>query len=448
MDELFTPQDMLQTDSSQVLFDARLTDAPVSGHGRCRCCGTPLLETFADLGMTPMANAFVRPEEAANAEPYYPLHALVCERCHLVQLGVFESPEAIFGDYLYFSSYSQSWLKHAETYAARMAARFTLGPGSQAVEVASNDGYLLQYFAALGIGVLGVDPAANVAAVARAKGIPTEVAFFGAATARRLRARGVSPNLMTANNVLAHVPDLHDFVEGFRVLLAPGGVATFEFPHLLRLMQHNQFDTIYHEHFSYLSLMVVERVFATHGLAVFDVEELPTHGGSLRVFARHAGDTGEAGASPHALHPVQPAVAAVRAAEAAAGLGDLAAYRRFARGVVDSKCALLDFLIGARRRGERVAAYGAPAKGNTLLNYCGVGPELIAFTVDRNPHKQGLLLPGTRIPIRTPSAIEAEKPDYLLILPWNLRDEIAGEMAHIRDWGGRFVVPIPSVEVF
>lgn len=387
-----------------------------------------------------MANAFVRPEAAARAEPYYPLHAFVCGVCRLVQLGVFEPPEAIFGDYLYFSSYSQSWLKHAETYAARMAARFTLGPGSEVVEVASNDGYLLQYFAALGLRVLGVDPAANVAAVARAKAIPTEVAFFGEATARRLRAAGTAPDLMTANNVLAHVPDLHDFVEGFRVLLAPGGVATFEFPHLLRLMRHNQFDTIYHEHFSYLSLLVVERVFAGHGLAVFDVEELPTHGGSLRVFVRHVADA--------AVHPDQPAVADVRRAEDAAGLGDLAAYRRFARSVVDSKCALLDFLIGARRRGETVAAYGAPAKGNTLLNYCGVGPELVSFTVDRSPHKQGLLLPGTRIPIRAPSAIAEAKPDHVLILPWNLRDEIADEMAHIRAWGGRFVVPIPRVDVF
>ena len=441
MEDLHALRDVVHADPSQLQPDvtaAACRSEP--GYNPCRCCGAPLSETFAYLGMTPMANAFVRPEAAAQAEPHYPLHAFVCDGCRLVQLGVFESPQAIFGDYLYFSSYSRSWLKHAETYAARMAARFTLGPGSQVVEVASNDGYLLQYFAALGLSVLGVDPAANVAEVARARGIPTEVAFFGAATARRLRAAGTAPALMTANNVLAHVPDLHDFVEGFRVLLAPGGVATFEFPHLLRLMQHNQFDTIYHEHFSYLSLLVVERVFAGHGLAVFDVEELPTHGGSLRVFARHVADD--------AIHPVQPAVAAHRRAEAAAGLDDLAAYRRFARGVVDSKCALLDFLIGARRRGETVAAYGAPAKGNTLLNYCGVGPELVAFTVDRSPHKQGLLLPGSRIPIRAPSAIEEAKPDYVLILPWNLREEIAGEMAHVRAWGGRFVVPIPSVEVF
>ena len=406
----------------------------------CRCCGTVLHETFAQLGMTPMANAFVRPEAAMSAEPFYPLHAFVCSDCHLVQLGVFENPTAIFGDYLYFSSFSQSWLKHTETYAARMTARFDLGPHSQVVEVASNDGYLLQYFVARGIPVLGVDPAANVAEAARVRNVPTDVAFFGTGTAQRLRASGVAPTLMVANNVLAHVPDLHDFVEGFHILLTPGGVATFEFPHLLQMIRHNQFDTIHHEHFSYLSLQVVERVFAVHGLAVFDVEELPTHGGSLRVFVRHAADA--------AALPVQPAVALVQRAEADAILCDSATYQRFAQNVIETKCALLDFLIGARRRGEKVAAYGAPAKGNTLLNYCGVGPEVVSFTVDSNPHKQELLLPSTRIPIYAPSAIAAARPDYVLILPWNLRDEIANALIGIREWGGRFVVPIPKLEVF
>ena len=411
----------------------------VAGHGACRICATPLRRTFADLGMSPLANAFVSPERAERMEPFYPLHAFVCEECRLVQLAQFEAPEAIFADYLYFSSYSASWLRHAERYAAAMAERFGLGPDSLVVEVASNDGYLLQYFQACGIPVLGVEPAANVAEAAREKGIPAEVAFFGAETARRLRGRGVAPDLMAANNVLAHVPDLHDFVEGFRVLLAPGGVATFEFPHLLRLMEQNQFDTIYHEHFSYLAFGVVEALFARHGLVLFDVEELPTHGGSLRIYARH---------EANAALAAGPRVAAMRDAERQFGLDRLETYDAFAARVIETKCALLDFLITARREGKRGAAYGAPAKGNTLLNYCGVGPELVAFTVDRSPHKQGLLLPGTRIPIEAPEAIERAKPDYVLILPWNLRDEIAAQMEAARSWGGRFVVPVPTVDVF
>jgi 2-polyprenyl-3-methyl-5-hydroxy-6-metoxy-1,4-benzoquinol methylase len=379
----------------------------------CRCCGLPLRETFVDLGKTPMANALLQPGLTDHEEPVYPLHAYVCEGCHLVQLAAFESPQQIFGDYLYFSSFSDSWLKHAEAYANRMISRFGLGANSKVVEVASNDGYLLQYFKQQGIPVLGVDPAANVAKTAIEKGIPTEVAFFGVETAQRLLIQqGISADLMTANNVLAHVPDIHDFVEGFRVLLAPGGVATFEFPHLLRLIEENQFDTIYHEHFSYLSLSVVQALFARHGLTLFDVEEVPTHGGSLRVYLRHAAN--------EAL-PIADSVDAIL---------------------------LVEFLHDARRRGKRVAAYGAPAKGNTLLNYCGVSPELIAFTVDRNPHKQGLLLPGTRIPILGPSAIQEFKPDYLLILPWNLKSEIAAQMSEIRSWAGQFVVAIPRLEVF
>ena len=405
----------------------------------CRCCGAPLSETFADLGTSPLANAYVDPAHGAAMEPFYPLHALVCSDCRLVQLAEFETPQAIFSEYLYFSSVSEGWLRHAEAYAARMTELLHLGPQTPVVEVASNDGYLLQYFARRGIPVLGVDPAANVAETAIARGVPTEIAFFGAATARRLRATHPAPVLTVANNVLAHVPDIHDFVEGFRILLGPGGVATFEFPHLLQMMRHNQFDTIYHEHFSYLSLMVAELVLEQHDLVVFDIEELPTHGGSLRLFVRHAEDT---------VKPVRPAVLAVREAERAAGLEGPAPYARFAERVVETKCALLDFLVGARRAGRRVAGYGAPAKGNTLLNYCGVGPELLPFTVDRSPHKQGLLLPGTRIPIRAPEAIFEERPDYLLILPWNLREEVAQQMAGIRDWGGRFVVPIPTIEVF
>ncbi len=421
-------------------LDSNASRAGSATKPHCRCCGAVLTESFADLGMTPLANSFVAPQDASARESFYPLHALVCSECRLVQLAEFETPQAIFSDYLYFSSVSESWLRHAESYAERMTSRFGLGPETPVVEVASNDGYLLQYFAARGIPVLGVDPAANVAASAIARGIPTEVAFFGALTARRLLAAGhPAPRLMAANNVLAHVPDLHDFVEGFRILLAPGGVATFEFPHLLRLMQFNQFDTIYHEHFSYLSLLVVERLFAQHGLVVFDAEELPTHGGSLRVFARHGAD---------AAKPVGASVARLRAEEQAAGLDGPEAYRRFARGVVEAKCSLLEFLVGAWRAGQRVVGYGAPAKGNTLLNYCGIGPELLPFTVDRSPHKQGLLLPGTRIPVREPEAIFREGPDFVLILPWNLKEEVAGQMAGIRAWGGRFVVPIPKVEIF
>lgn len=414
------------------------TAPPLTG-ARCRICASRLGETFANLGMTPLANSFIHPGKADQVEPFYPLHAFVCSVCHLVQLPEIEAPEKIFGDYLYFSSFSDSWLRHAETYAKQMIERFGLGRKSLVVEVASNDGYLLQFFRTAGVPVLGVDPAANVAKVAIQRDIPTETAFFGTATARRLREIGYAPQLIAANNVLAHVPDLHDFIDGFRILLAPTGVVTFEFPHLLRLIEENQFDTIYHEHFSYFSFSVVEALFAQHGLVLFDVESLPTHGGSLRIYGRHAAHS--------ALRPT-PAVSEMRTAEQAAGLGELETYRIFARRVVDSKCALLDFLIGAWRRGERVIGYGAPAKANTLLNYCGIGAELLAFTVDRSPHKQGLLLPGTRIPIMDPSAIMQNKPDYVLILPWNLRDEVVGQMAEVRSWGGRFAVPIPELTVF
>ncbi len=406
--------------------------------GCCRLCSAPLRTTFSDLNMSPLANSFVPADRAYAMEPFYPLHAFVCDDCKLVQLSEFETPQAIFGDYLYFSSFSDAWLRHAETYAKRMTERFGLMPDSLVVEIASNDGYLLQYFKAMGIQVLGVDPAANVAQEAIAKGIPTEVAFFGAETATRLRAAGHAPKQMAANNVLAHVPDMHDFLEGFRILLAPDGVVTFEFPHLLKLMQENQFDTIYHEHFSYLSLLAVERALADHGLTVFDIEEVPTHGGSLRVFARHAENT--------ALAEL-PSVQKIRDAEKDYGLHGLDAYRAFAASTVKIKCDLLRFLIQAKAEGKVVAGYGAPAKGNTLLNYCGVGPELIPFTVDRSHHKQGHLLPGVRIPIKAPQAILDAKPDYVLILPWNFKDEIVEQMAAIREWGGKFVVPIPELKI-
>jgi len=400
----------------------------------CRFCTAPLTESFVDLGMSPLSNAFVPAERAGAMEKFYPLHAYVCSTCRLVQLGEFESPEAIFGDYLYFSSYSESWLRHAEAYAQAMIARFGLDAGSQIVELASNDGYLLQYFKRAGIPVLGVEPAANVAAAAIAKGVETEIAFFGRATAERLRAAGRTADLITANNVLAHVPALNDFVAGMKILLAPDGVATVEFPHLERLIAENQFDTIYHEHFSYFSLYTAEQVFARHGLAVVDVEELPTHGGSLRLYLRHAGRA-------------SPAVEALRQREIAAGLAGPEPYARFAETVAETKAAILEFLIGARRAGKRVLGYGAPAKGNTLLNYCGIRGDMIGFTVDRSPHKQGMLLPGTHIPIRTPEALIAAKPDYVFILPWNLRDEIMTQLAEIRFWGGKFVVPIPRLEV-
>lgn len=405
---------------------------------RCRSCGASLTETFVDLGVSPLANSFLRPERLSAMEPFYPLHVHVCSECRLVQLDAFESPEHIFGDYLYFSSYSPGWLAHAEAYAERMTARFGLGADSRVVEIASNDGYLLQYFQRRGIPVLGVEPAANVAKAAAAKGIPTEVAFFGAATAARLKAEGRTADLMAANNVLAHVPDINDFVAGFKILLAPAGTVTFEFPHLQRLIAGNQFDTIYHEHFSYLSLLAVERILGRHGLAVFDVEELPTHGGSLRLYVRHAED---------GSRPESPAVAAARAGEAAAGLHEAATYRGFGERVAAIKRETLRFLIEAHAAGKRVVGYGAPAKGNTLLNYLGAGPEFLAFTVDRSPHKQGLFLPGVRIPIKAPEAIAEARPDYVLILPWNLKDEIMDQMAVVRSWGGRFVVPIPALTV-
>lgn len=405
---------------------------------RCRNCSAPLSATFADLGMSPLSNAFIQPSDVSRMEPFYPLHAWVCGNCRLVQLEEFESPQHIFSNYLYFSSFSESWLRHAEIYAKAMTARFGLGAGSMVVEVASNDGYLLQYFQQQGCRVLGVEPAANVAEVAVNKGIPSEVAFFGRETATWLRAKSFAADQMAANNVLAHVPDLNDFIAGFAILLKPEGVATFEFPHLLRQIELTQFDTIYHEHFSYLSLHVVHRLFRAHGLRVFDVEELSTHGGSLRVFAcLHA-----------AAHVDGPAVAAVLTKETAAGLEEDAVYAAFTDQVVRIKLDLLRFLIDAKSAGKRVVAYGAPAKGNTLLNYCGVGPELIAFTVDRSPHKQNTLLPGTRIPVRAPEALLDEKPDYVLILPWNLRQEIIMQMETIREWGGKFVVPIPSLQVF
>lgn len=404
---------------------------------RCRFCSAPLSRTFVDLGDTPLANSYVSAESLVHVDPTYPLHARVCESCFLVQVEDVVPAEEIFSDYAYFSSYAASWVEHARRYAGDMIARFGLGTNSKVVEVASNDGYLLQHFASASVPVLGVEPAANVAQAAEAIGIPTEVAFFGTETAARLKQQGHSADLIAANNVLAHVPDINDFVSGFAVLLKPEGVWTIEFPHLMRLIEETQFDTIYHEHYSYYSLMVVERILAAHRLRVFDVEELPTHGGSLRVYACHAA----------ANHSESGKVAQIRDSETSAGLGKLETYTGFGQRVAAVKQALLDFLTDAKNSGKTVAAYGAAAKGNTLLNSCRVTAELIAFVTDRNPHKQGRYMPGSRIPITPPEEIFEARPDYVLILPWNLKDEIRRDMAGIVDWGGKFVVPIPTLSV-
>lgn len=406
----------------------------------CRFCAQPLTELFADLGATPVSNEFLPAARADAAEAFYPLRAMVCGACRLVQLQDFRKADDLFhADYRYFSSISQSWLAHCARFADAMAARFGLGPDATVVEAASNDGYLLQYFKQRGVRVLGVEPSASVAQVAiEQRGVPTEIAFFGRETAARLAAAGWRADLTAAKNVLAHVPDIADFVAGFATLLKPHGVATFEFPHLLRLMRENQFDTVYHEHFSYLSLLAVERIFGEAGLRVFDVEELPTHGGSLRLFA----------CLPDAPHAAGPGLDAARDAERRAGLDGPAAYSAFAEQVRETKRALLTLLIDLKRQGKRIVGYGAPAKGNTLLNYCGIGADFLDFTVDLSPHKQGLRLPGTRLEIRHPDAIAAARPDYVLILPWNIREEVMAQMAHVADWGGRFITPIPEPRIW
>ncbi|MGC2639219.1 MAG: class I SAM-dependent methyltransferase [Acidobacteriaceae bacterium] len=412
------------------------TSNPPAGPS-CRFCSTPLRETFVDLGMSPLCETYPAASDLNRGESYYPLHVYVCGECFLVQLEEYESAESIFSDYAYFSSYSESWLRHADTYCGKMQSRFGLGKDSFAVEVASNDGYLLQYFVQRGIPVLGIEPAANVAQVAIGKGVPTRIAFFGAQLASDLRAEGRAADLVLGNNVLAQVPDLNDFVEGLQILLKPEGVLTLEFPHLLKLMEHNEFDTIYHEHFSYFSLFTTIRVMEAHGLRVFDVEELASHGGSLRVYACRAA----------ASHPAESAVARILADEQQAGLHTLAGYRGFAGQVLQTKLALLEFLIGAARAGKSVAGYGAPGKSATLLHSCGIGKDLIPWTVDRSPYKQGRFLPGTHIPIFHPDRIREEKPDYVVILPWNLQSEIMKQLQYIREWGGKFVIPVPTTRV-
>ena len=409
----------------------------MSGLGSCRFCGATLSHVCADLGVAPIANDLVTEAQLDRMEPFYPLRALVCEQCFLVQVGEFESPSAIFSDYSYFSSFSTSWLTHCEEYADAIVPRLGLGPEHTIVEVASNDGYLLQFFHERGLSVLGIEPAENVAQAANVKGIPTVVRFFGTEVADDL-AKTSRADLLIGNNVLPHVPDLNDFVAGMRILLSDTGVITMEFPHLMRLIADGQFDTIYHEHFSYFSLGTVARVFEHHDLRIFDVEEIPTHGGSLRIYARHAADE---------TKPVSESVEALLARERDFGFTSLDTYLAFAAKLPETKRELLRFLIDAKERGASIAAYGAPAKGTTLLNYCGVGTDFLDYTVDKSPHKQGHYLPGVRVPIHAPDELARTRPDYVFILPWNLRDEIIGELPFVRDWGGRFVVRTPELSV-
>lgn len=406
---------------------------------KCRHCSAELTLSLVDLGSAPPSNAYLTEATLRAPEKWFPLRVLVCEQCWLAQTEDFAQAHELFDDdYAYFSGISSGWLAHCERYVTDMAARFGLGGASQVVEVAANDGSLLQYVQARGIPCTGVEPTASTAAAARAKGLDMVQAFFGTALARELVAQGRAANLTAANNVLAHVPDINDFVAGFALLLKPGGVATFEFPQLMRLLAENQFDTIYHEHYSYLSLTAVERIFAANGLAVFDVETLPTHGGSLRVFAQRA-DTGR--------QPRDARVAAHLEAEAGAGLASAAGYAGFQTRTEKVKDDFLAFLLDARRQGRRVAAYGAAAKGNTLINFAGVRPDLIGFVVDRNPAKQGKYLPGSRIPIVDEARLRQTRPDYVVILPWNLKAEVMAQLAYIREWGGRFVTAVPALEV-
>ncbi len=405
----------------------------------CRICSSPLNEVMCDLGMSPVANSYVPFTEPDSREARHPLKVFVCGKCLLCQVEALEKPEAIFSDYAYFSSFSSSWVEHAREYCAMMVSRFGLGPRSMVVEVASNDGYLLQHFRAAGIPVLGVEPAANVAEAAmRLRGIPSLVRFFGKDTARHLAEQGVLADLVVGNNVFAHVPDLHDFTAGLRTILRPEGVLTLEFPHVRRLIEGNQFDTIYHEHFSYLSLLSAEVILSAHGLRIFDVEELPTHGGSLRIFACH-----EEARSP--LLATTDRVRTVRDGEIAAGFSSLDTYRAFDDKVRHTCEEVRSFLESVHHDGKSVAAYGAAAKGVTLLNCCGIGSDLVEYAVDRNPAKQNHWIPGVRIPVHPPEKIFETKPDYLLILPWNLEEEIRREMEPAREWGCRFVVPIPEI---
>ena len=410
-----------------------------TNNSKCRFCGEPLRFSLVDLGMSPLCESFLSLDQVNQMEPFYPLHVYVCEKCYLAQLEEYVTPEHIFTEYAYFSSYAVTWLKHAENYTNLMIERFKLNDKSFVVEVASNDGYLLQYFIQKNIPVLGIEPAKNVAKVAVEKGVPTLTEFFGERLAEQLRADGKQADLIAGNNVLAQVPDINDFVGGMKILLKPTGIITIEFPHLMRLMEENQFDTIYHEHFSYFSFITAEKIFAAHGITLFDVEELSTHGGSLRIYGRHT-ENDELSLTDRAKE--------MHEREVNAGFKKMEHYSEFGEQVKETKRKLLDFLIEAKRQGKTIAGYGAPGKGNTLLNYCGIRTDFLDYTVDRNPYKHGKFLPGTHIPIYSPEKIQETKPDYVFILPWNFKDEIMSQMAGIRDWGGRFVVPIPEVKVY
>lgn len=411
-------------------------EAALAPPPRCRFCSAGLADVFVDLGVSPLCQTHIEPAQLNRMEPFYPLHAWVCRRCFLVQLEEYVAPADIFGEYAYFSSYSDSWVEHARRHAEQMRMRLGLTHDSLVVEIASNDGYLLQHFVAAGIPVLGIEPAANVARVARERGVRTEVCFHGSASAARIAEQYGQADLLLGNNVLAHVPDLNDFVAGMKRLLKPRGVITMEFPHLLRLIEHNQFDTIYHEHFSYFSFLTVRRVFAAHGLDVFDVEQLPTHGGSLRIHACHAGTRAEL-----------PRVRALVSAERAQGFERMETYCAFGQHVAATKRRILALLIDLRNQGKRIVGYGAPGKGNTLLNYCGLRSDFLEYTVDRNPYKQGKYTPGTRIQILAPEHIRETRPDYIFILPWNLTDEIVSQLDYVKEWGGRFIVPIPEPRI-
>ena len=423
--------------SATELRRSTLTSRPIQG---CRFCDAPLQHTFVDLGMSPLCESWLSANELNHMEPFYPLHAYVCDRCFLVQVNEYVSGEKIFGgEYAYFSSFSSSWLAHAKRYVDNIVPRLGLSEQSQVVEVASNDGYLLQHFVERGIPALGIEPAENCADAAREKGVTCRCLFFGVDTAQMLRDEGLRADLLLGNNVLAHVPDLNDFVAGIKILLADDGVNTMEFPHLMRQVEGNQFDQIYQEHYCYFSLVTIEQVFRAHGLTIFDVEELPTHGGSIRIYTRHAEDDSK---------PVTPAVQALLQQELDAGYDQLDIYLSFTEKVIEVKHRLLEFLIQARRDGKRVAGYGAPGKAATLLNYCGVREDLIEYTVDRNPYKHGRYMPGVRIPVFAPEKLAETKPDYILILPWNLKDEIIEQLAYARQWGAQFVVPIPEVTIY
>ncbi len=404
----------------------------------CRFCGSELHHMFVDLGMSPLCESYLNAEQLNLMEPFYPLHVYVCEHCFLVQLEEYVSPEEIFSEYAYFSSYSDTWLQHAKDYTNLMIERFNLDERSFVVEIASNDGYLLQYFVAKNIPVLGIEPAVNVGEVAIRKGVPTLMKFFGDELAREMAAEGKQADLLLGNNVLAQVPDLNGFVKGMKILLKPRGIITMEFPHLMRLTDENQFDTIYHEHFSYFSLFSIERIFAAHGLTLFDVQELSTHGGSLRIYARHAEDDSKA---------VGRHVMDLRAREHAAGFDCLEPYLAFGEKVKETKRKILDLLIDVKRNNKSIAGYGAPGKGNTLLNYCAIRSDFLDYTVDRNPYKQGKFLPGTHIPIFHPDKIRETRPDYLVVLPWNFKEEIFKQMNYIREWGGQFIVLIPEPRI-